>query len=57
MTTMTIHIKWEDLPEFRQIIKDNNVRHGPFRRDWHGYTVDILEAGPVETYFRLKYIN
>jgi len=59
---MTITIKHNELREFQQIIKDNNVKHGPFRksRSYHnggniGYTIDILEPGPTETYFRLKY--
>lgn len=52
---MTIHIKYEELPEFRELIKNCEVRHGPFRRDWRGYTIDILQPGPMETYFKLKY--
>ena len=54
---MTICVKHEELREFQQIVRDNNIKHGPFRKDWRGYTVDILEPGPTETYFRLKYIN
>lgn len=54
---MTIFIKHEEMKEFQQIIKDNNIRHGPFRRYFGGYNIDILEAGPTETYFRLKYAD
>lgn len=43
------------MKEFQQIVKDNNIKHGPFRRYFDGYTIDILDPGPVETYFRLKY--
>lgn len=64
--TMTIFIKFNELREFQQIIKDNNIRHGPFRKRhrWPdsatpglavGYEIDILDPGPAETYFRLKY--
>lgn len=61
---MTIFIKNNELQEFRQIIKDNKIRHGPFRRHYshagsgqfyEGYQIDILDPGPTETYFRLKY--
>ena len=55
ITMMTIVIKHEELHEFQKIVKDNNIKHGPFRKDWRGYTIDILEPGPTETYFRLKY--
>ena len=54
---MTIFIKYTELEEFNQTVKDNNIRHGPFRRYWGGYNIDILEFGPTETYFRLKYSN
>lgn len=65
---MTIHIKREELEEFKQIVKDNNIKHGPFRKQHIfpnsitpgrtvGYDIDILEPGPTETYFRLKYAN
>lgn len=56
-TMMTITIKHEELHEFQKIVKDNNIRHGPFHKSWQGYTIDILDPGPVETYFRLKYAN
>ena len=52
---MTILIKHNELREFQQIIKENNIRHGPFHKDYKGYTIDILEAGITETYLRLKY--
>lgn len=52
---MTIFIKYNELREFQQIVKDNKIKHGPFRKDYRGYTIDILEPGPTETYFRLKY--
>ena len=59
---MTIFIKWTELEEFKQIVEDNNIRHGPFRKnsiydDDVGYYIDILDAGPIETYFRLKYAD
>ena len=54
---MTITIKPEELHEFQRIVKDNNIRHGPFRKSWQGYTIDILKPGLTETYFRLKYAN
>lgn len=61
---MTITIKHSELREFQQIIKDNNVKHGPFRKSRSyqnggniGYTIDILESGPTDTYFRLKYAD
>jgi len=52
---MTICIKHNELREFQHIVKEHNIKHGPFRKDYKGYTIDILEAGPTETYFRLKY--
>ena len=54
---MTITIKHEELREFQKIVQDNNIRHGPFHKDWRGYTIDILDPGPTETYFRLKYTD
>ena len=54
---MTITIKHNELREFQQIIKDNNVKHGPFHKSSRGYTIDIIEPGPTETYFRLKYAD
>lgn len=65
---MTIFIKYNELEEFKQTVKDNNIRHGPFRKRhrWPdsltpgqavGYNIDILDAGPAETYLRLKYTN
>ena len=65
---MTIFIKYTELEEFKQTVKDNNIRHGPFRKRYHwpnsltpgravGYEIDILDAGPSETYFRLKYAD
>ena len=54
---MTITIKHSELRDFQQIIKDNNVKHGPFRKSSRGYTIDILEPGITETYFRLKYAD
>jgi hypothetical protein len=54
---MKICIKHNELREFQQIIKDNNIRHGPFHKDYKGYTIDILEAGITETYLRLKYVD
>ena len=57
--TMTIFIKTDDLQEFRQIVKNNNVRHGPFRlrmlQNKLGYYVDILDPGPMETFLTLKF--
>jgi len=54
---MTITIKHNELREFQQIIKDNNIKHGPFHKSSRGYTIDIIEPGPTETYFRLKYAD
>lgn len=54
---MTITIKHNELREFQQIIKDNNVKHGPFHKSSRGYTIDIIEPGITETYFRLKYAD
>lgn len=58
---MTIFINYDDIHEFKQIIKDNNVQHGPFRIQYSnstnklGYYIDILDFGHIETYLRLKY--
>lgn len=61
---MKIFIRNDELPEFKQLVKDNKVRHGPFRRHYshigqgkfyEGYCIEILEPGPTETYLRLKY--
>ena len=61
MTMMTIFIKREDLNEFRELVKANSVRHGPFHKTWRthaqqvGYEIDIFDPGSIETFLRLKY--
>ena len=52
---MTILIKHEEIRDFQQLVKAQGIRHGPFRKSWRGYDVDILESGPLELYLRLKY--
>lgn len=61
MTMMTIFIKREDLDEFRELVKANSVRHGPFYKTWRthsqqvGYEINIVDPGSIETFLRLKY--
>lgn len=58
---ITIFIKREDLEEFKELAKANNVRHGPFHKTWKtlsqqvGYEIDIFDPGSIETFLRLKY--
>lgn len=59
---MTIFIDYTELRQFEKIVKENKVRHGPFRKTTRltnggqvGYEIDILDPGPIETYFKLKF--
>ena len=61
---MTIFIKDNEIQEFKKILKDFKVRHGPFRKHYNhighgrfhqGYQIDILDPGPIKTYLRLKF--
>ena len=52
-----MQLSYEERKLIQKIVKDNNIRHGPFHKSWRGYTVDILDPGPTETYFRLKYAD
>jgi hypothetical protein len=57
---MTIFIKFDELKEFLDIVKQFKVRHGPFRKartykHGIGYHIDILEPGAAKTFFLLKY--
>ena len=53
--TVKIFIPASKLQEVSTMLKEQKIWHGPFRRVWLGYNVDIKADHPAASYFTLKY--
>ena len=55
MTTMTLTIKREHIRAFQEEVKHFGVKHGPFRKQFNSYVIDILAPESAHSFFLLKY--
>lgn len=52
---MNLTIEYRRIREFQEDLKRMNIRHGPFHKNYRGYTVEILDTGPHQPFLLLKY--
>lgn len=54
-STIKVVIPLGHIHEVSQMLRAERIKHGPFRRLWNGYEIEMAAEPAITTYFTLKY--